>query len=136
MFTFESFTKALEETRHASESGRATYEFWCASELAERLGYSGNWSAFLGIVERAKEKCAMFGVDPEKHFVAVRKNINCRPFCDVHLSRAACYLIGMGCSNVVPLNLFMESYKNGFLQREAAVRVEVTRAPAPLTAQA
>src|SRR5665213_67572 len=86
----------LEALKKYSDLGA---EYWLARDIFPTLGYQA-WRSFQDVIERAKAACKGNRLDPNKHFVHLRKmmavgNAAQREGDDYFLSRPACYLIAM-----------------------------------------
>lgn len=87
-------TEIFNNFAHYTEEG---YEFWCARELMELLGYE-RWENFSKTILRAIDSCKTSKIAVSDHFREVTKMITLakgakRSVKDYMLTRYACYLI-------------------------------------------
>ena len=86
--------KIFEDIKHIDENG---YEYWCARELQNILGYH-QWRSINDLIKRAKVACQESKYNLNDHFALQRKMVDIgsktkRKVLDYKLSRYACYLI-------------------------------------------
>jgi DNA-damage-inducible protein D len=84
---------SFEESVQHDENGD---EYWLARDLQALLGYA-KWENFAKVIGKAKTACVGSGVNPDDHFLDIRKMVTLgsgatRPIEDIALTRYACYL--------------------------------------------
>lgn len=89
-------------------------EFWFARELQNKLGYS-KWENFEAVIHRAMESVSSTGINPDDHFLEVRKMVGLgsgakRSVRDYMLTRYACYLIAQNGDPTKEEIAFAQSY--------------------------
>ena len=102
---------SFEESVQKDEDGG---EYWLARDLQQLLGYA-KWENFAKVIGKAKTACTGSGVNPDDHFLDVRKMIGLgkgatRPIEDIALTRYACYLTAQNGDSTKEAIAFAQTY--------------------------
>lgn len=102
---------SFEESVQKDEDGG---EYWLARDLQGLLGYA-KWENFAKVIGKAKTACVGSGINPDDHFLDVRKMVEVgsgatRPIEDIALTRYACYLTAQNGDSTKEAIAFAQTY--------------------------